>query len=77
HEADRLDFQQFVAAYEDLVARTRAGKLTPKDFQGASMTLTNPGTLGTSHSVPRLMAGQGTIIGVGATAYPAEWAGAS
>ncbi|MDO4665719.1 MAG: multifunctional oxoglutarate decarboxylase/oxoglutarate dehydrogenase thiamine pyrophosphate-binding subunit/dihydrolipoyllysine-residue succinyltransferase subunit [Actinomycetaceae bacterium] len=77
HEADRYDFQGFVDAYEDLVKRTRAGKLTAKDFQGASMTLTNPGTLGTSHSVPRLMAGQGTIIGVGATNFPAEWSGAS
>lgn len=77
HEADMLDFRQFVDAYEALVKKTREGKLSPADFQGASMTLTNPGTLGTTHSVPRLMAGQGTIIGVGATTYPAEWAGAS
>src|SRR5690606_13060933 len=31
----------------------------------------------TVHSVPRLMPGQGTIIGVGAMEYPAEFAGAS
>ncbi len=41
------------------------------------MSLTNPGGIGTVHSVPRLMAGQGAIIGVGAMEYPPEWQGAS
>ncbi|MDO5721612.1 MAG: multifunctional oxoglutarate decarboxylase/oxoglutarate dehydrogenase thiamine pyrophosphate-binding subunit/dihydrolipoyllysine-residue succinyltransferase subunit [Actinomycetaceae bacterium] len=77
HKADTLTFQEFVDAYEDVVKRARTGKLTGDDFAGATVTLTNPGTLGTTHSVPRLMQGQGTIIGVGATDYPAEWAGAS
>lgn len=77
HEADTMTFDQFVDAYEDVVKRARGGKLTGDDFAGATVTLTNPGTLGTTHSVPRLMQGQGTIIGVGATDYPAEWAGAS
>ncbi len=74
--ADTLTFQQFVAASNDLIKRARDGKLTAEDFQGASVSLTNPGTLGTTHSVPRLMPGQGVIIGIGATDYPAEWAGA-
>lgn len=77
HDADTLTFSQFVEKYEDLVKRARAGKLGPDDFAGGTITLTNPGTLGTTHSVPRLMQGQGAIIGVGATDYPAEWAGAS
>ncbi len=34
------------------------------------MTLTNPGTLGTVQSVPRLMPGQGVIVGVGAVGVP-------
>lgn len=76
-KADAMDFGQFVAAYEDLVRRARAGKLTADDFAGTTITLTNPGTIGTVHSVPRLMAGQGTIIGVGAMDYPAEFQGAS
>ena len=42
-----------------------------------TISLTNPGTIGTVHSVPRLMAGQGAIIGVGAMEYPAEFQGAS
>ncbi|HTY71388.1 MAG TPA: 2-oxo acid dehydrogenase subunit E2, partial [Actinomycetes bacterium] len=71
-DADRLDFAQFWTSYEDLVRRARAGKLAVEDFAGTTLTLTNPGTIGTVHSVPRLMAGQGAIIGVGAMDYPAE-----
>ncbi len=75
--AETMDFAHFWTAYEDMVKKARGGKLTVEDFQGTTITLTNPGTIGTVHSVPRLMAGQGTIIGVGAMAYPAEWQGAS
>ncbi len=64
--ADRMDFPAFHAAYESLVSRARAGQLLPDDYQGATMTLTNPGTIGTVASVPRLMAGQGSIIATGA-----------
>lgn len=76
-EADTLSFQEFVQAYEQLVAKAREGKLSVDDYSGATVTLTNPGTLGTLMSSPRLMVGQGLIVGVGATNYPAEWAGAS
>lgn len=75
--AETMDFAQFWAAYEDVVRRARNGKLTIEDFQGTSISLTNPGTIGTVHSVPRLMKGQGAIIGVGAMDYPAEYQGAS
>ncbi len=74
---ETLRFAQFVAAYEDIVRRARDGKLTADDFSGVTISLTNPGTIGTVHSVPRLMAGQGAIIGVGAMEYPAEFQGAS
>nr|WP_245993383.1 multifunctional oxoglutarate decarboxylase/oxoglutarate dehydrogenase thiamine pyrophosphate-binding subunit/dihydrolipoyllysine-residue succinyltransferase subunit [Xylanimonas allomyrinae] len=76
-DAGALDFKAFVAAYEDLVRKARNGRLTVEDFQGTTISLTNPGGIGTVHSVPRLMQGQGTIIGVGAMDYPAEFAGAS
>jgi 2-oxoglutarate dehydrogenase E1 component/2-oxoglutarate decarboxylase len=75
--SDSLDFSGFLAAYEDIVRRARTGKLTTEDFQGATISLTNPGGIGTVHSVPRLMQGQGAIIGVGAMEYPAEFQGAS
>jgi 2-oxoglutarate dehydrogenase E1 component len=71
--AEALDFRAFVIAYEDLVRKVHTGKATPDDFAGATVTLTNPGTLGTMQSVPRLMPGQGAIIGVGALGYPAEF----
>ncbi len=75
--AGTLDFFGFWRAYEQLVAKARHGKLTVDDFQGTTISLTNPGGIGTTQSVPRLMAGQGAIIGVGAMDYPAEWQGAS
>ncbi len=75
--AEAMDFSQFWSAYEDVVRKARHNKLTVEDFQGTTISLTNPGTIGTVHSVPRLMAGQGCIIGVGAMEYPAEYQGAS
>ncbi len=75
--AETMDFAQFWTGYEDIIRRARAQKLTADDFAGTSISLTNPGTIGTNHSVPRLMSGQGTIIGVGSLEYPAEWQGAS
>ncbi len=72
--ADDLDFAGFHGAYEDLINKTRENKLTPDDFQGTNISLTNPGGLGTVASVPRLMTGQGTIIAVGSITYPVEWA---
>jgi 2-oxoglutarate dehydrogenase E1 component len=75
--AEAMDFAGFWSAYEDVVRRARGNKLTADDFAGTTITLTNPGTIGTVHSVPRLMAGQGTIIGVGAMEYPAEYQGAA
>ena len=74
---ETMAFGQFIAAYEDIVRRARDGKLTAEDFSGVTISLTNPGTIGTVHSVPRLMQGQGAIIGAGAMEYPAEFQGAS
>ena len=75
--AEAMDFRQFWMAYEDVVRRARAGKLTVDDYAGTTISLTNPGTIGTEHSVPRLMAGQGCIVGVGAMEYPAAYQGAA
>ena len=70
-DADTLDFRSFVLAYEELVRKVHAGKVSPDDFSGVTVSLTNPGTLGTVQSVPRLMPGQGAIVGVGALTNPA------
>jgi multifunctional 2-oxoglutarate metabolism enzyme len=71
--ANRLRFSEFLSAYDDVVARARQGKLQLADFQGTTISLTNPGTLGTVASTPRLMAGQSVIIATGAIEYPAEY----
>jgi len=75
--ADTMSFSEYLIAYEDLISRARANKLTAADFAGTTVSLTNPGGIGTVHSVPRLMKGQGCIIGAGALDYPAEFQGSS
>ena len=74
---EALEFGQFWVAYEEIVKKARAGTLTVEDYAGTTVSLTNPGTIGTVHSVPRLVQNQGLIIGVGAMDYPAEFQGAS
>ena len=73
--AEGMNFAEFVAAYDDLVARARSNKLTVADFEGVTISLTNPGTVGTVGSIPRLMPGQGAIIATGAIDYPPEYRG--
>ena len=75
--AESMTFGEYLGAYEEIVSRARANKLTAADFQGTTISLTNPGGIGTVHSVPRLMRGQGCIVGAGALEYPAEFQGAS
>ncbi len=74
---DGMNFAQFCTAYDDIVARARNNKLQVSDFEGTTISLTNPGTVGTLGSVPRLMPGQGAIIAIGAMDYPAEFAATS
>ena len=74
---ESMDFAQFLAAYEAIIKKARGGSLTVDDFAGTTMSITNPGTIGTVHSVPRLVQGQGLILGVGALDYPAEFHGSS
>ncbi|MFM2412452.1 MAG: multifunctional oxoglutarate decarboxylase/oxoglutarate dehydrogenase thiamine, partial [Actinomycetota bacterium] len=76
-KAEQMSFADFLDAYEDVVARARANKLSPDDFSGNTVSLTNPGGIGTVHSVPRLMKGQGCIVGAGALDYPAEFQGSA
>jgi 2-oxoglutarate dehydrogenase E1 component len=70
-DADTMDFRTFLLAYEDLVRKVHGGGYGADDLVGATVSITNPGTLGTVQSVPRLMPGQGAIFGVGALAWPA------
>ncbi|MBA2420464.1 MAG: multifunctional oxoglutarate decarboxylase/oxoglutarate dehydrogenase thiamine pyrophosphate-binding subunit/dihydrolipoyllysine-residue succinyltransferase subunit [Thermoleophilaceae bacterium] len=70
HDAGALSFPEFTARYDELVAGARGNTLDPSAYQGANITLTNPGGLGTVASVPRLMPGQGTIVATGSIGYP-------
>jgi 2-oxoglutarate decarboxylase len=72
-DAGKLDFAAFLKAFDDLVARSRKGTISPDDFMGTTVSLTNPGTVGTTSSAPRLMPGQGVIVATGALDYPAEY----
>ncbi|RKN32957.1 multifunctional oxoglutarate decarboxylase/oxoglutarate dehydrogenase thiamine pyrophosphate-binding subunit/dihydrolipoyllysine-residue succinyltransferase subunit [Micromonospora musae] len=74
---EQMDFRQFWQAYEDVVRRARRNELTMEDYGGTTISLTNPGGIGTVHSMPRLMQGQSAIIGVGAMEYPAPYQGMS
>ncbi len=74
-DAAGLGFRGFRDAYDDLVRRTRAGQVKPDELRGATISLTNPGGLGTVASVPRLMPGQGTIVATGAIGLPPGLAG--
>ncbi|MBP9663461.1 MAG: multifunctional oxoglutarate decarboxylase/oxoglutarate dehydrogenase thiamine pyrophosphate-binding subunit/dihydrolipoyllysine-residue succinyltransferase subunit [Pyrinomonadaceae bacterium] len=71
--AGEMNFAEFFAGYNDTVKRARDGKLEIADFQGTTISLTNPGTIGTVASNPRLMAGQSAIIATGALEYSAEY----
>jgi 2-oxoglutarate dehydrogenase E1 component len=75
--AGEMTFYEFMRAFDDIVERARRGKLTPDDFLGTTVSLTNPGTVGTVGSVPRLMPGQGAIIATGAIDWPAGFQGVS
>ncbi|GAC1533409.1 MAG: multifunctional oxoglutarate decarboxylase/oxoglutarate dehydrogenase thiamine pyrophosphate-binding subunit/dihydrolipoyllysine-residue succinyltransferase subunit [Acidimicrobiales bacterium] len=71
--AEGMDFHGFWSTYEELIRKVRTKKLTADDMAGTTVSLTNPGTIGTEHSVPRLMPGQGLIVGVGSLDYPVEF----
>ncbi len=71
--AEELDFAEFVATFDNLVGKARRGSIEPEAFLGTSISLTNPGTLGTTSSAPRLMPGQGCIVATGSMGYSPEF----
>ena len=75
--AGAMDFAAFFAACNAQIDKARRGRLAPEDFADTTCTLTNPGTIGTVSSLPRLMSGQAFILATGAIAVPASLAGAS
>jgi len=76
-KADTMNFREFFDAYNDIITRARKNKIEISDFQHISISLTNPGTLGTVSSSPRLMVGQGCIVATGSIDYPAGFQAAT
>ena len=70
---DKLTFPEFLNAFNDIIERARNNELEVEDFENTTISITNPGTMGTVASMPRLMKGQGAIIATGAMNYPAEF----
>jgi 2-oxoglutarate decarboxylase len=75
--AEELSFGEYLQSYESLIGKARGNELTVEDFAGTTLSLTNPGSIGTEHSITRLMNGQGCVIGAGALEYAAEFQGSS
>ena len=70
-----LDFAQFWAAYEEIVKKARSELADRRGLPGHDHHVDQPGDHRHDHSVPRLMNGQGAIIGVGSMDYPPEFQG--
>lgn len=68
-----LDFWSFFNAFNECVDKAKRGKLTMDDFNGTTLSLTNPGGIGTQTSSPRLMVNQSAIIATGTIGYPPEY----
>ena len=68
-----MDFWTFFQGYNELINKARKNKLMPADFEGTTVTLTNPGGIGTISSNPRLMVGQGAIFATGHIGYPVQY----
>ncbi|MCX7737245.1 MAG: multifunctional oxoglutarate decarboxylase/oxoglutarate dehydrogenase thiamine pyrophosphate-binding subunit/dihydrolipoyllysine-residue succinyltransferase subunit [Candidatus Kapabacteria bacterium] len=71
--AQDLNFSEFITAFDKLIENTRNNKLNVDDLVDTTVSLTNPGMIGTTASNPRLMKGQGLIIATGAIDYPVEF----
>ncbi|MBN1634524.1 MAG: multifunctional oxoglutarate decarboxylase/oxoglutarate dehydrogenase thiamine pyrophosphate-binding subunit/dihydrolipoyllysine-residue succinyltransferase subunit [Ignavibacteria bacterium] len=76
-KSDSLNFKEYYEKYNDIILRARTNKIEVSDFQGTTISLTNPGTIGTNFSNPRLMTGQGTIVAAGNIDYPPGFQAAS
>lgn len=74
-DSTSLTFSQFLSGFNDLVFRSRKSQIKLDDFEDTAVSITNPGMLGTELSVPRLMAGQGAIVGIGSIGFPPHCAG--
>jgi pyruvate dehydrogenase E2 component (dihydrolipoamide acetyltransferase) len=65
-DADRKELEALSETLRDLATRAREGKLTPKEYQGGSFTVSNLGMYGVESVYPIVNPPQSCILGVGA-----------
>jgi 2-oxoisovalerate dehydrogenase E2 component (dihydrolipoyl transacylase) len=70
--ADELTLPELAGALAQLVDTARAGKATPADTSGGTITITNIGALGVDAGTPILNAGEAAILAFGAV-RPTPW----
>jgi 2-oxoisovalerate dehydrogenase E2 component (dihydrolipoyl transacylase) len=63
--ADVLPFAGLAQAIDGLAATARAGKTTPADLAGGTITITNVGVFGVDAGTPILMPGEAAILAFG------------
>jgi 2-oxoisovalerate dehydrogenase E2 component (dihydrolipoyl transacylase) len=63
--ADVLPLAGLAAAIDQLAATARAGKATPADLAGGTITITNVGVFGVDTGTPILMPGEAAILAFG------------
>jgi pyruvate dehydrogenase E2 component (dihydrolipoamide acetyltransferase) len=65
-DADRLGLAQLAEALSGLVETTRAGKASPADLSGGTISITNIGVFGIDAGTPILNPGEAMILAMGA-----------
>ena len=63
--ADALPLAGLARAIDELAATARAGKTTPADLAGGTITITNVGVFGVDAGTPILMPGEAAILAFG------------
>ncbi len=63
--ADALPLAELARAVDELAATARAGKTTPADLAGGTITITNVGVFGVDAGTPILMPGESAILAFG------------
>jgi len=71
-DAGRLSFLELAEALDALVQTARAGRATPADMSGGTLTITNVGVFGIDTGTPILPPGEAAILALGAV-RPSPW----
>ncbi len=66
-DADKKSVFQIAAEMEDLIARGKAGKLTPDEMKGSTFTVSNQGSIGGLYFTPVINYPEVAILGIGKT----------